>query len=87
MLMLSRRVGEEIVIDKQIRVVVAAIKGGRVQLGICAPTTVHIRRHELRERQSVSRCPPASGLGGSPTILAEHVVPVQNATPSRGKGP
>jgi carbon storage regulator CsrA len=40
MLVLSRRIGEEIVIDEQIRVVVAAVQGDRVRLGICAPATV-----------------------------------------------
>jgi carbon storage regulator CsrA len=32
----SRRIGEEIVIDEQIRVVVAAVQGDRVRLGISA---------------------------------------------------
>jgi carbon storage regulator len=53
MLVLSRRVGEEIVIDNQIRVVVAAVQGGRVRLGICAPATMRVDRQEVRERRSL----------------------------------
>jgi hypothetical protein len=56
-------------------------------LGISAPAAVHVRRHELHERPSLSPCSPASGTVGSPAILAERVVPVRNATRSRGKGP
>jgi carbon storage regulator len=58
MLVLTRRVGQEILIDEQIRVVVAAIQGGRVQLAISAPKTMHIRRHELCERKPLSLCSP-----------------------------
>jgi carbon storage regulator CsrA len=36
MLVLSLLVGEEIVIDEQIRIVVAAVQGDRVRQGICA---------------------------------------------------
>jgi hypothetical protein len=36
-LVLSRRVGEEIVIDEEIRAVVADVRRGRVRLGIPAP--------------------------------------------------
>ena len=52
MLVLSRRIGEEIVIGEQIRVVVAAVKGDRVRLGISAPATVRVDRQEVHERRS-----------------------------------
>jgi carbon storage regulator len=53
MLVLTRRVGEVIVIDEQIRVVVAAVKGDRVRLAICAPATVRVDRQEVHERRSL----------------------------------
>jgi carbon storage regulator len=55
MLVLSRRIGEEIVIDEDIRVVVAAVQGGRVRLGICAPASVRVDRQEVHERRSLAR--------------------------------
>jgi carbon storage regulator len=64
-LVLSRRVGEEIVIDGQIRIVVAAAKGDRVRLGICAPATVRVNRQEVHERRSFSLCLQTPGLRGS----------------------
>jgi carbon storage regulator len=37
MLVLTRRVGEEIVIDGNIRITVTAIHGERVRIGVTAP--------------------------------------------------
>jgi carbon storage regulator len=49
MLVLSRKIGEQIVIGNDIRVTVVDVKGGRVKLGIEAPTDVGIFRSELRD--------------------------------------
>ncbi|MGY0400233.1 MAG: carbon storage regulator CsrA [Ostreibacterium sp.] len=50
MLILTRRVGETIVIDKDIRVVVLAAKGNQLRLGIDAPTNIEIHREEIYNR-------------------------------------
>lgn len=47
MLVLTRRVGESIMIDENIRVTVVEVKGQSVRLGIAAPLTVHVTRQEL----------------------------------------
>ena len=52
MLVLTRRIGEEIVIDGNIRVIVTAIKGDKVRLGITAPPSVPVDRKEVHERRS-----------------------------------
>lgn len=49
MLVLSRKLGEEIVIDGQIKVTVLKVQGGRVRIGIDAPESVRVLRKELRE--------------------------------------
>lgn len=51
MLILSRKVGEEIIIDDHIRITVTAVKGDRIRLGIAAPPTVLIDRAEVREKR------------------------------------
>ena len=56
MLVLSRRIGEEIVIDEQIHVVVMEIQGERVRLGICAPASVRVDRQEVWERRTMQQC-------------------------------
>ena len=50
MLVLSRRVGEEIVIDDTTRVVVLGVQGGRIRLGVSAPPHISIQRSEVQER-------------------------------------
>ncbi len=47
MLVLTRKLGEEIVIGDTVRVVVKRIAGARVALGINAPQSVTITRGEL----------------------------------------
>jgi carbon storage regulator len=47
MLVLSRFVGETIVIDGGIRLTVVAIRGNKVRLGIEAPRTTEVHREEI----------------------------------------
>jgi len=47
MLILSRKVHQEIVIGDGITITIVAIRGKQVRLGIKAPPDVHIRRDEL----------------------------------------
>jgi carbon storage regulator len=51
MLVLSRRIGETIVIDGDIQVTIVAIQGDRVRLGVAAPPTVRVDRQEIHERR------------------------------------
>lgn len=49
MLVLSRKLNEEIVIDGEITVKVTSIEGRRVQLGIQAPKDISINRREIHD--------------------------------------
>ncbi|MEM1262367.1 MAG: carbon storage regulator CsrA [Pseudomonadota bacterium] len=50
MLILTRRVGESVVIDDDITVTVLGVKGNQVRLGIRAPRDVSVHRQEIFER-------------------------------------
>jgi carbon storage regulator len=52
MLVLTRNIGETIVIDGNIRVTVVAVKGNKVRLGIEAPELVRVDRQEVHERRA-----------------------------------
>ena len=52
MLVLTRRVGEEIVISGDIRVTVVAVKGDKARIGVTAPKSVRVDRQEVHERRS-----------------------------------
>jgi carbon storage regulator len=49
MLILSRKLNEQIVIGDQIVITVVAIRGGNVRLGIDAPSDVPVHRQEVYE--------------------------------------
>ena len=51
MLVLSRKVGEKLVIDGNITVEVVRIQGNRITLGLVAPANVKILRGELNQNQ------------------------------------
>ena len=52
MLVLSRKVGDKLVIDGNITVEVVKIQGNRISLGIVAPSNVKILRGELSDQQA-----------------------------------
>ena len=47
LLVLSRRIGEEIVIDEHIVITIVEIRGDKVRLGIVAPKEVPVHRQEV----------------------------------------
>ena len=51
MLILTRRIGEEIVIDGDIRITVAAVRGDKVRIGVTAPPSVRVDRDEVHHRR------------------------------------
>lgn len=65
MLVLSRKMGESIVIDEKIVITVVEIRGDKVRLGIEAPRDVPIHRQEiyqalLRAQQEAAHAPEAT---------------------------
>ena len=50
MLVLSRKVGETIVIGDDVTVTVLAINGGQIKFGIAAPKDVSVHRQEIYEK-------------------------------------
>ena len=50
MLILTRRVGETLMIGDQVTVTVLGVKGNQVRLGVNAPKDVAVHREEIYER-------------------------------------
>lgn len=50
MLILTRRVGEAIIINDDIEIVALSIKGHQVRIGINAPKEVSVHREEIYQR-------------------------------------
>ena len=67
MLILTRRVGESVVIGEDVTVTVLGVKGNQVRIGINAPKTVAVHREEIFERikREQSEEKPRPALNGT----------------------
>lgn len=50
MLILTRRVGETLMIGDEVSVTVLGVKGNQVRIGVNAPKTVSVHREEIYQR-------------------------------------
>lgn len=57
MLVLTRREGEALIIDGNIKVTILSVKGSQVRIGIEAPQEIPIHREELLEEKRLSELP------------------------------
>jgi carbon storage regulator len=61
MLILTRRVGETIMIGSNVTVTVLGVKGTQVRIGINAPKDVEVHREEIYERIRQERSRDTAG--------------------------
>ena len=64
MLILTRRVGETVMIGDDVTITVLGVKGNQVRVGINAPKHVAVHREEIYER--IKREQQGGGSDGSP---------------------
>lgn len=50
MLILTRRVGESLMVGDDVSIIVLGVKGNQVRIGINAPKSVAVHREEIYER-------------------------------------
>ena len=50
MLILTRRVGEKLVIGENVTVTILGVKGSQIRIGIDAPPEVQVHREEIFQR-------------------------------------
>ncbi len=73
MLLLSRKVGEKLVLGENIVLTVVELEGKQVRLAIEAPAAVRILRQELLQRQPrLAEHKPAELTADEPYLVAAH---------------
>ncbi len=61
MLILTRRVGETLMIGDEVTVTVLGVKGNQVRIGVNAPRDIAVHREEIYERICREQEQPAGG--------------------------
>jgi carbon storage regulator len=69
MLILTRRVGETLMIGDSVTVTILGVKGNQVRVGITAPKDVAVHREEIFQRIGREGASPASERGSDESGL------------------
>lgn len=70
MLILTRRVGETLVIGDDVTVTVLGVRGNQVRIGVNAPKNLSVHREEIYQRIIKEREGEANGSGSSDSASA-----------------
>ena len=75
MLILTRRVGETVMIGDDVTITVLGVKGNQVRVGINAPKHVAVHREEIYEPIKREQHAGAAGNGEAPPTVASFAPP------------
>ena len=72
MLILTRRVGETLMVGDDVTMTVLGVKGNQVRIGVNAPKEVSVHREEIYQRIQREKLQKSSDLGESDGDAPKH---------------
>lgn len=69
MLILTRRVGESVIVGENVAVTILSIKGQQVRVGVNAPKSVPVHRKEVYERMRANTSGDVQSLASAPRTV------------------
>jgi len=75
MLILTRRVGETVMIGDEVTITVLGVKGNQVRIGINAPKHVAVHREEIYERIKREQRANGNGNGNGESVPVPSFAP------------
>jgi len=76
MLILTRRVGEKLIIGEKVTVTVLGVKGNQVRIGVDAPRDVTVNREEIHQR-ILKEQKALNGNGVARTPVPKAQIPIR----------
>lgn len=83
MLILTRRIGETLVVNDNIQVMVLGVKGNQVRLGINAPKEISIHRDEIYQKILAERESDTSNVSVFEMKIQKATGPIKLVKPKR----
>jgi len=75
MLILTRRIGESLMIGDQTKVTVLGVQGNQVRVGVDAPKDIAVHREEVYQRIKEDEASEAARADAAPTAPKARVKP------------
>ena len=82
MLVLTRKIGESILVGDEIEITLVRIEGDQVRIGISAPRHVQVYRKELLDEVQKENLRAARAAAGAPQVDAEAKPKLSKLAPS-----
>lgn len=85
MLILTRRIGEKLVVGDNVRLTILGVKGNQIRVGIEAPPEVKVHREEIYQKILADKDAPVTLRSRKTSALGKKDIPVNKNRENRSR--